>query len=277
MYQCLNPGAVGVSLPWDACLSLARDNGFEGIDISLDPGVPAERFRDGLARFGLKPGGAGLPLRVTEDAAAFSSQVRALPSVARQAQAVGVTRFTTWILSFSDRLPWKENFRLHAMQLGEAARILEDHGCRLGLEFLGPRSIREGHRHGFISTLEQMLELCEEAGPNVGLLLDAWHWYTSLGIVEQVRCLDNRQVVYVHINDAPAGIPIEKQQDQVRCLPGESGVIDLAGFLGALREIRYDGPVVPEPFVKELSAMAPTDAVARVARALKRVWALGGA
>ena len=33
----------------------------------------------------------------------------------------------------------------------------------------------------------------------------------------------------------------------------ESGVIDLAGFLGALLKIGYDVPVVPEPFAKELA------------------------
>ena len=36
-------------------------------------------------------------------------------------------------------------------------------------------------------------------------------------------------------------------------------MIDLQGFLGALREIGYDGPVVCEPFKKELAEL-PDDA-----------------
>ena len=44
----------------------------------------------------------------------------------------------------------------------------------------------------------------------------------------------------------------------MRALPGETGVIDIAGFLQALRAIGYDGPVVPEPFKKELSDL-PSD------------------
>ena len=272
MYRCINPGALGLELSWKACLPFARDSGFEGIDIPLDDAITAEQYREGLASFRLKPGGAGLPVRVSEDRAAFEKQIQALPALAAKARAVGVTRFATWILSWSDSLPWKANFQLHAAQLGQAARILQDHGCRLGLEFLGPRTLREGHRHTFIHTIEQMLELAEAVGTNAGLLLDAWHWYTSLGTVDQLFELDNRQVVYVHINDAPAGVPIEKQQDQVRRVPGESGVIDLAGFLAALRKIGYDGPVVPEPFEPELGTMAPKDAIARVGGALRRVW-----
>jgi len=59
--------------------------------------------------------------------------------------------------------------------------------------------------------------------------------------------------------------------DVVRALPGETGGIDLAGFRGALRTIGYDGPVVPEPFVKELADLAPDEAVRRVGDALAKV------
>jgi len=117
-----------------------------------------------------------------------------------------------------------------------------------------------------------MLGLGEAVGPNVGLLLDAWHWYTSLGTIEELHNLENQQVVYVHINDAPAGVPIEQQQDLIRRLPGETGLIDLPGFLEAMRTIDFDSPVVPEPFVKSLSEMSPADSALRVGEAMRCVW-----
>ena len=58
---------------------------------------------------------------------------------------------------------------------------------------------------------------------------------------------------------APAGIATDDQRDNVRDLPGATGVIDIAGFLQALEAIGYDGPVTPEPFKKELSEL-PSDA-----------------
>ena len=101
-----------------------------------------------------------------------------------------------------------------------------------------------------------MLALGREIGPNVGLLLDCWHWYTSHGTLDDLKRLTAEQVVYVHVNDAPAGIPVDEQQDMVRALPGETGVIDIVGFLQTLRAIGYDGPVTPEPFKKELNESA---------------------
>jgi threonine dehydrogenase-like Zn-dependent dehydrogenase/sugar phosphate isomerase/epimerase len=274
MYRCLNPGAIGVNLPWKECLPLARDHGFEGIDLPLDPSVAPAVYQDALAQHGLRVGGAGLPVNLYGDDKAFADGLAGLAAVAGCAQAVGVTRFATWILPFSDARPFKESFRFHADRLGRAARILADHGCRLGLEFIGPKTMRQGHKYAFIYALEPMLELAEAVGPNAGLLLDSWHWYTSLGTVESIRALRAEQVVYVHINDAPAGVPVEQHLDWARCLPGETGVIDLAGFLAALREIGYDGPVVPEPFVPELAKLPPAEAVGRVGAALKRVWSL---
>jgi len=62
----------------------------------------------------------------------------------------------------------------------------------------------------------------------------------------------------------------------VRCLPGETGVINLVGFLKALRDIGYNGPVTPEPFSEKVNRMGPEEAVKVTGEALKRVWELAG-
>ena len=51
----------------------------------------------------------------------------------------------------------------------------------------------------------------------------------------------HRDVVYVHINDAPAGIDPDDQIDNIRCLPAETGVIPLTELMQILTEIGYDG------------------------------------
>ena len=60
------------------------------------------------------------------------------------------------------------------------------------------------------------------------------------------------------MNDAPAGRPKDEMKDSPREMPGATGVIDIAGFLRALKEIGYDGPVTPEPFKNELKDL-PND------------------
>ncbi len=274
MYRCLNPGAIGIRAGWEECAALAQEGDFEGIDVPVTAALDVQKCLDRLAESGLRPGGTTLPFDFRSEAAVYADGLKLLDDIVRRADRIGERRFYTWIWSFSDDRPMKDNFRFHVERLRPIAQALDARGCVLGLEFLGPKTLRLGHRYAFIHTMEHMLDLCEAVGPNTGLLLDAWHWHTSLGTLEDIRNLAARQVVYVHVNDAPAGIPVEMQVDTVRALPGETGVIDLPGFLDALRHIGYDGPIVPEPFMPELAALEPIDAIRRVGGALRRAGQL---
>jgi sugar phosphate isomerase/epimerase len=118
--------------------------------------------------------------------------------------------------------------------------------------------------------------LAAAIGPNVGLLLDCWHWYTAVGAPADIRGLRAEDIVYVHVNDAPAGVAVEDQLDQVRRLPGATGVIDIAGFLAALGAIGYDGPVTPEPFDTSLAALPPDQACSRARDAMRAIWQAAG-
>ena len=44
------------------------------------------------------------------------------------------------------------------------AQILAEHGCRLGIEFLGPKTLRTGHPYAFISTREKPSSAGEASG-----------------------------------------------------------------------------------------------------------------
>lgn len=149
---------------------------------------------------------------------------------------------------------------------------------RLGIEFLGPRHLWASHPYRFISSLGEMLALTRDIGTgNVGLLLDAYHLYTSGDTVEALDTLTANDVVVVHINDAPAGVPREEQADLVRCLPLETGVIDLVSFMRKLAALGYDGPVTTEPFIQCINAIAAEDphaAAREVSQAMDRLWQL---
>ena len=78
----------------------------------------------------------------------------------------------------------------------------------------------------------------------------------------------------VDLNDAPIGIAVDEQIDNRRELPAATGVIDAKAFLGALKEIGYDGPVRAEPFNDAVRRMTPPDALAATIASLKRAFAL---
>lgn len=283
MFTSLNPGTLGFSVPLNKALELAGTYGFEGLDLpmpEINELCQHTSLQEICARFEsahLRPGGWGLPADFRHDEDVYQMGLANLIPYARIAQELGSPWCATWILPFSDQLDYKANMELHVRRLRPIAGILADHGCRLGLEFVGPRTMRQDHRYAFISTIAEALELGNQLGTgNTGLLLDCWHWYTSHGTIDDLKQLTANQVIYVHVNDAPANRAVDEQIDNQRLLPGTSGVIDIAAFLKALDQMKYDGPVVVEPFNAELNALTIAERVKETHASLSRIWAIAG-
>lgn len=283
MFTSLNPGTLAISAPFEETLELARTNSFAGLDLPLaelqqlarqtSVRAVAERF----SQAGVRPGGWGLPVNFRADEETYQAGLAALPDYARLAQELGSPWCYTWIWPYSDDLDYAANLALHVARLRPIAEILADHGCRFGLEFVGPATMRSGHRYAFLHTIEGALDLAERVGPaNTGLLLDCWHWYTSGATVADIERLSAEQIVYIHVNDAPVDRGIDEQIDTERLLPGASGVIDIAGFLQAVARKGFDGPVVVEPFNAMVNALPPAERVRVVAESLRAIWAQAG-
>jgi sugar phosphate isomerase/epimerase len=275
MFRAFAGGPIGVKVGFDEAVEMAAHFGFEGI--YLDPGYVTQNGPETVVQMlderGLQAAGWGLPVSFLAPQPDFEAQLSKLPQVADRCCRAGGRRCSTWISSGSNEMQFDEMFDFLSGRIARAARILKENDIRLGLEFLGPKTIRARFKYEFIYTMDGMLKLCRSVGTgNVGLLLDAWHLYTGGGGMEDVLKLTDHEVVNVHINDAPAGIPIEKQMDGVRCLPGETGVIDVRRFLECLKQIGYTGPVMAEPFNERLRQMKPEDAIRATKEAIDRVW-----
>jgi len=279
-YKNLSGGHIGVRANQRQALEYAVKYGFDSITPS--PGEFAKASAGEIQAWlgtmkekGIRYGAGGLPVRYRGSEEQFRESVARLPGQAAILKKLGVTRVATWITPGHRELTYLKNFDLHKRHLREAAKVLKDYDIRLGLEFVGPRTSRARSRFPFISTQAEMMELIEAIGTgNVGLLLDSWHWYTSHGTVEELLSLSGKDVVHVHVNDAPAGIAVDQQIDNRRKLPVTTGVIDLKGFINALVKIGYDGPVECEPFDNELRAMEDDAALQKTIDSLNRLWGL---
>jgi hypothetical protein len=76
-----------------------------------------------------------------------------------------------------------------------------------------------------------------------------------------------------HGDVGSAGIPVDQQIDSRRELPASTGVIDIASFLSALKEIGFTGPVRVEPFNEALRRMPPDQAIPAAKAALDKAFA----
>jgi len=281
MYIALSPGTIGVKVEnLSQRIAAAKDHGFAGVDINVSEIADlvdahgAEVVRTQFEEAEVIACGWGMPVAWSGSEEDWKRDLEKLPRLAKAAAEIGCFRCATWVSPCSNDRAFDENLAFHIERFKPIAETLGAHGHRLGLEFIGPKTIRAKFKYSFIHDMPGMLDMTSKIGDNVGLLLDCWHLYTSHGRASDVAKLQETDVVYVHVNDAPPGVAIDEQVDHVRCLPGETGVIDIAGFLDALKSIGYSGPVVPEPFKKELADLA--DDAARLdvtAASMRKIFA----
>lgn len=280
MRICLSTGMIGVRASLMEAVRLASQYGFEAVELGLGEVAALSdsamsQLRDELKAKGLELGAGGISVPVGRAQEQFTAWISDLSKLAAAFQRAGGKRVVTWIACAHDKLTYLQNFRLHVTRIGQVAAVLGDHGISFGLEYVGPKTAWSRQRYPFIHTMQETKELIAETGKrNLGFLLDSWHWYTAGETPADILSLRNEEIVGVHLNDAPAGIPVDQQVDNRRAMPAATGVIDVGGFLGALQQVGYDGPVAAEPFDAELRQLGPDQALQRTMDAMRKAFAL---
>ena len=149
--------------------------------------------------------------------------------------------------------------------IDESSRVLEElagiasrFGIGLAFEFLGQTRCS-------VQTLDLASEIVERvARPNVGLVIDSFHFYAGGSTIESIDAVDPARLFVFHINDAE-DLPREALEDRHRLLPG-LGILPLEQIVAALRRIGYDRVTSVEIFRPEYWERDPFE-LARDARA----------
>ena len=280
MRTSLNPARLGANrFSFLEYVDLAARHKFSGVDFSINAAMEAAQTMQGVDALkahmddkNIAAAAWGLPVEWRKGEDILEQGMAALREQANFASRLGATRCVTWMPPSvaGDAKSWE---RQTARRFGEIANILNDEGIWLGLEWVGPHHLRAGNENAMgneetVHTLDGTRKLIEQIGqPMVGLLVDCYHCFTT-GIGEaEIAALPEKQIVHVHINDAPKGTTWETARDGERVLPG-TGVIDVAGFLRALRSVGYTGFVAAEVLAKDDLAPTPDEAADRVMAAM---------
>jgi sugar phosphate isomerase/epimerase len=291
MFISLPPWAVARNVGWPEQAQVAARAGYGGIDWAFAPARAAgvEATRSLLSELKIRATIVNLPMQAPLDGeeAAFSAQLPKLADDAAFCAAIGCRSFQLVLRATTGGPSKEERWKAVRGRLTAIGEVLRKHEVRLGLEFLGPLVFRtrtggggRGRRGGppvdpnatpppaappvpFVWTLSETVKLCEESGPNIGVTLDAWHWYHSEGTVADIQATSASRIVHVHVSDARE-MPPEAVEDNMRLLPGE-GIIDLVGFFKALQKIGYQGGVAPETIGPRIPDAMPADESARLA------------
>lgn len=259
MYLSLNSVLVSYRVPWPGFAELAAKTGFPGTDVMFEAAIErgAAETNRFLHQLNVKPAVLDFPVEFRKDDAAFTASLAKLDPAAKFAADIHCPRMITYILPSSDTRK-DELRRIYKQRFTTSAQILAKHNVRLGLEFLGPLHLRKMYRYEFIWRMNEMLAFAKECGPNVGLLLDSWHWHHAGATTDDIIAAGRNRIVHVHFNDSP-NLPPEQIRDDQRLLPGE-GVINLVGFLRALQKIGYTDALSVEVFGRGLKDIPPEQA-----------------
>ncbi len=110
----------------------------------------------------------------------------------------------------------------------EVYEFAEQKGVRVGIE---PLNRFESY---LITRAEQALALCEAVGPNLGVVLDAFHInIEESNLYDAIRLVGKDKLVDVHVADNNR-------------MPAGYGDYDWAQFVGVLEEVGYDGALTAE-------------------------------
>jgi len=271
----LNPGAIGVELSQLELLQKAIEYGFEAIvpfpnQLAVMRDEQLSEILEMMSENKISWGAANLPLDFRGGVFQYKEELARLIDGIDAMRWAGAKRMSTWIMPTHDTLTYRKNFNLHLSRLREVGDILSQNNIKLGLEYVGPQTLMTAKKYPFIHTMEECLELISAIDrSNVGIQLDAFHWYCAGESKEDLLNLDPKSIITVDLNDAKTGRTRAEQLDWERELPADTGVVDIKSFLTALVEIGYTGPVRAEPFNKELNKLETDQALRKTMNAMK--------
>ena len=148
------------------------------------------------------------------------------------------------------------------VSLTQACQWAAGFNVKLALEFRGGDT--------FCNCLETAVMLVEQTGePNLGVCLDAFHYYKGPSKPEDLAKLTTKNLAHVQLCDI-VGVPRELMTDSDRILPGD-GDFDLATIMQHLKRIDYDSAVSVELFNPMLWDSEPTQLIDMCMTAAKRL------
>ena len=153
-------------------------------------------------------------------------------------------------------MPTADAYKAAADNVREVGEIARQHGLTAAVECVRTST--------FASTLKTLLSITRAAAqPNVGALLDCYHFWSGLNRLEDLDTLRPGEIKHVHFQDVP-DMPREMLDGTTRVIPGD-GVTPLVGILRTLAEKGYSGPLSVELFMPKYAQGDPFE----VAREIK--------
>jgi hydroxypyruvate isomerase len=273
----LNPGAIGLQCTATELLDYAISFTFKAISPVLEELISYSKTQQKEYLSKMKANdivfdSGGLPIQFRASEAIFQQGLSFLQTNIQTIASYGIPSFVTWIMPTHKELTYRQNFDQHQVRLKQIAQVMGAEGLRLGLEYVGPKTLMARDKYPFLHSIAELRELISAIGEdNVGYLLDSFHSYCAGDDSKALDFLQTKDIVSVQVNDAVIGRTIDAQIDQERELPGDTGLIDLKQFLNIVQAKGYQGGVSAEPFNQAVNQLGTAAKLKRVRTSLQKI------
>ena len=272
----LNPGAIGLKCSPKELLEFAIKYEFNSISPLIEDLLQLNEsdrkaYLSKMRKNKITFDSAGLPIEFRTSELKFREGFELLKNNIEKIVSLNISSFVTWIMPTHKTLTYTKNFEQHRSRLNKIATLLENSGFKLGLEYVGPKTLMARDKYPFLHSISGLKELIEAIGKNnIGYLLDSFHTYCAEDDLADLDFLNGDDIISVQLNDGVLGRTAEMQMDLERELPGDTEIIDLKTFINFIRSKGYDGPVSVEPFNEDLNKMEVNEKLQRVRASLLR-------
>ena len=272
----LNPGAIGLKCSPKELLEFAIKYEFNSISPLIEDLLQLNEsdrkaYLSKMRKNKITFDSAGLPIEFRTSELKFREGFELLENNIEKIVSLNISSFVTWIMPTHKTLTYTKNFEQHRSRLNKIATLLENSGFKLGLEYVGPKTLMARDKYPFLHSISGLKELIEAIGKNnIGYLLDSFHTYCAEDDLADLDFLNGDDIISVQLNDGVLGRTAEMQMDLERELPGDTEIIDLKTFINFIRSKGYDGPVSVEPFNEDLNKMEVNEKLQRVRASLLR-------
>lgn len=258
MFKNLSLKTLNIKTGLRESLRLAALGNFEGMDIDIEKTAALSRehsmpyIRGMFDSFNIKPGAWALPFSLDCPSSDFTASLGKLEHGLSLAKEIGATRI---LANFPENPALTEERDSSLLdRLLTLCKTLHKYGCRIGLAIPEKQLSVNTGKNNYSPLVNKALSLCREVKTaNAGILLDARAWIASGRKPEELKEMENRDIVYARIPTA--------EEPSKEATPEDQGSLNLFCVLQSLEKIGYDGPLSPGAENKKLTMLPPDMAV----------------
>lgn len=291
MIKNFSARSLGINGRQSELIELALTYAFDGFDIDMqdlyrrslrtDIGDATKYLTSAAKAYEQKSkpldwGGFDLGVDMDADEESFTSQVGTLNPLADLAHDIGLSRAYVTLPAATDRLEFSDYLEAQSSRVQQVNEVLKPRSIQLGIGFNAGKELAENKQFEFIRTVEQFISFVNDAGENVGFILNNWDWMIGGGTTEQMQAIPADKIVAAILCGLPDDLDLAAAASTDRVLPIVDGKLNPVSWVKHLASLEFEGPISPGASAKQYKGQTREAIVKAAQEAIDEIFTTAG-